>query len=116
MKERGPQAAENVFRMLADGHGRSTEDLTIDLLRNEVAHRHLQHTMRKMSQRQSNSLRFFPRGDLLVPTRTETGAGFSLTRLSAVLQVMADLGHLKASHGGFRPTKSGLAWAKEVSA
>ncbi len=115
MKDRGHQAAENVFRTLLDERDRSTTDVAVDLLRNEVATRHLRHTMRKMSQRQSNSLRFFPRGDLLVPTGTETGAGFSLTRLSAVLQVMADLGHLEAVQGGFRPTEIGLAWAAEVS-
>jgi hypothetical protein len=113
--DRGPQAAESAFRAMLDGHDRPTADVAVDLLRNEVAHRHLRHTMRKMSQRQSNSLRFFPRGDLLVPTGTETAAGFSLTRLSAVLQVMADLGHLEAAQGGFRPTKSGLAWAAEMS-
>ncbi len=115
VKDRGHQAAENVFRTLLDERDRSTTDVAVDLLRNEVATRHLRHTMRKMSQRQSNSLRFFPRGDLLVPTGTETGAGFSLTRLSAVLQVMADLGHLEAVQGGFRPTEIGLAWAAEVS-
>lgn len=115
VKDRGHQAAENVFRVLLDERDRSTADLAVDLLRHEVAHRHLRHTMRKMSQRQSNSLRFFPRGDLFVPTGTETGAGFSLTRLSAVLQVMADLGHLEAVQDGFRPTESGLAWVAEVS-
>jgi len=115
VKDRGHQAAENVFRVLLDERDRPTADVAVDLLRNEVAHRHLRHTMRKMSQRQSNSLRFFPRGDLLVPTGTETGAGFSLTRLSAVLQVMADLGHLEAVQGGFRPTETGRAWAAEVS-
>jgi hypothetical protein len=115
VQDRGNQAAENVFRALLDESSRPTAEVAVDLLRNEVAHRHLRHTMRKMSQRQSNSLRFFPRGDLLVPTGMETGAGFSATRLSAVLQVMADLGHLEAVQGGFRPTVTGLAWAAEVA-
>lgn len=114
-KDRGQQAAESVFRASLQEDGRSTADVAAGLLRNEVANRHLRHTMRKMSQRQSNSLRFFPRGDLLVPTGTATGAGFSLTRLSAVLQVMSDLGHLETVQGGFRPTESGLAWAAGAS-
>lgn len=115
MKDRGQQAAEIVFRALQGENDRPAAEVASDLLRNEVAQRHLRHTMRKMSQRQSNSLRFFPRGDLLVPTGTGTAAGFSLTRLSAVLQVMSDVGHLESVQGGFRPTAGGLAWATEAA-
>lgn len=115
VKERSGEAAENVFQLLLSSDDRPTVDITVDLLRDEVVHRHLRHTMRKMAQGASNSLRFYPRGDLLVPTGTEKRAGMSLTRLTALLQVMADLGHLEAVQGGFRPTDRGLAWAAEVS-
>ncbi len=90
--------------------------VTANIVRTEVAARHLRHTMRKMSQGQNNSLRFFPRGERLVPTGVGTAPGFSLTRLSAVLQVLADLGHLQWTQSGFAPTSAGLDWAKEASA
>lgn len=114
VKERDRQAMEQSFGLLA-GHQGSIADLATRVLRDEVASRHLRHTMRKMSQRQSNSLRFFPRGESLVPTGTGTGAGFSLTRMSAVLQVMADIGHLRSEGGVFTPTAAGLAWAEKAA-
>lgn len=114
VKDRGRQAMEQTFSILAN-HGGSIAEVAARIMVDEVAARHLRHTMRKMSQQQSNSLRFFPRGAALAPTGTGTGAGFSLTRLNAVLQVMADLGHLQRVQGGFAPTPAGLDWAREVS-
>ena len=113
VKVRDHQAMEDTFALLEKADG-SAAELTARLMHSVVAARHLRHTMRKMSQRQANSLRFFPRGDSLVPTGTKTKAGFSLTRLASVLQVMADIGHLRSTQGGFQPTRTGIDWAHGV--
>ena len=106
-------AMEKTFARTAQAPG-SFFDVTCQVLRYEVAFRHLRHTMRKMSQGQSNSLRFFPRDQALVPTGTPVRGGFSLTRLNSVLRIMADLGHLEDGAGGLQPTEAGLAWAEQV--
>lgn len=113
VRDRGAHAMEQTFALIAAGKG-SVSDVAESVLKQVVAPRHLRHTLRKMAQQQANSLRFFPRGPALVPTGTVTRAGFSLTRLNSVLQVMADLGHLDVEKGVFRPTDEGIAWAREV--
>jgi hypothetical protein len=109
------RALESTFPQVRE-HAGSFAGVTANIARTEVAARHLRHTMRKMSQGQNNSLRFFPRGERLVPTGVGTVPGFSLTRLGAVLQVLADLGHLESTPSGFAPTAAGLAWAQEAEA
>lgn len=105
------QAMDSTFARVAN-HPGSVADVAVELLRFEVASRHLRHTMRKMSVGQSNSLRFFPRGDALVRMGEGTSGAFSATRLDSVLQMMADFGHLELTDAGFQPTDAGFAWAR----
>ena len=106
-------AMEKVFALTSPSDGDIAE-VAAGLLQHQVALRHLRHTLRKMADGQSNSLRFFPRGRRLVPTGTAALGGYSLTRLDAVLRQCADLGQLEPAEGGLRPTPAGLAWAREV--
>ena len=108
------RALESTFPLVREGTG-DFAAVTAGITQAEVAERHLRHTMRKMSQGQNNSLRFFPRGGRLVPTGVGAVPGFSLTRLSDVLQVLADLGHLESTGSSFTPTTAGLAWAEEAA-
>jgi hypothetical protein len=55
---------------------------------------HLKVTLRKMSNGQKCSLRFFPDGNLLRPTAIQASAGFSGSRLDNTLGVLVDIGVL----------------------
>jgi hypothetical protein len=63
---------------------------------------HLKVTLRKMSNGQKCSLRFFPDGNLLRLTANQTGAGFSGSRLDNTLGILVDIGVLtRESDGSF---------------
>ena len=79
-----------------------------------VIEAHLSTTLRKMSQGQKCSLRFYPEGALLRPTGRGTSAGQSGDRLGNVLGMWADLGVLERQDGGFRLTEHGCALAAEL--
>lgn len=53
VRDRGREAMESTFQTVVEGGGQSIANVAADVLRGEVAARHLRHTMRKMSQRQS---------------------------------------------------------------
>lgn len=81
-----------------DESGTQTLSRTIEqLLRKVVVEAHLSTTLRKMSQGQKCSLRFYPEGALLRPTGTLVAPGFSGDRLGNVLGIWADLGVLERS-------------------
>ncbi|MYD98145.1 MAG: hypothetical protein F4X98_12295 [Gammaproteobacteria bacterium] len=75
---------------------------------------HLSTTLRKMSQGQKCSLRFYPEGALLRPTGEPVSAGQSGDRLGNVLGMWADLGVLERQDGGFRLTERGRGLAAEL--
>jgi hypothetical protein len=67
-------------------------DFVVELLERIVFAAHLNTTLRKMSQGQKCSLRFFPEGELLRPTGKGVVPGLSGTRLASIFEILADLG------------------------
>lgn len=90
---------ERVFSILDEADSRSLLETTQRLLREVVVEAHLSTTLRKMSQGQKCSLRFYPEGALLRPTGIPVAAGFSGDRLGNVLGIWADLGVLERAGG-----------------
>lgn len=84
------------------------------LLVEVVIEAHLSTTLRKMSQGQRCSLRFFPEGSLLRPTGIPVTAGQSGDRLGNVLGMWADLGVLERRDGRFGLTERGRRLAAEL--
>ncbi len=82
-------------------------DVLTLLLTQSVVLPHLKTTFRKMGQGLACSLRFFPNGDVLYPTNTETAPGFSGDRLSNVTGMLADIGLLQRVKGGLLLTERG---------
>jgi hypothetical protein len=91
---------ERAFSILAAKMDSTVSGTLVALLQHAVAEPHLSTTLRKMSQGQKCSLRFYPEGGLLRPTGTLVRAGHSGDRLGNVLQMWADLGALDESEGG----------------
>ena len=85
-----------------------------ELLVEVVIEAHLSTTLRKMSQGQKCSLRFFPEGALLRPTGIPASAGQSGDRLGNVLGMWADLGVLERRAGGYGVTERGRRLAEEM--
>ena len=105
---------ERAFAVLDAERGTSLRATLRRLLVDVVVEAHLTTTLRKMSQGQQCSLRFFPEGALLRPTGTPVSAGRSGDRLGNVLGMWADLGALDRQHGGFSLTKRGRRIATEL--
>ena len=84
------------------------------LLVEVVIEAHLSTTLRKMSQGQNCSLRFYPEGALLRPTGVPVSAGQSGDRLGNVLGMWADLGVLERGDRGFGLTERGRRLAAEL--
>jgi hypothetical protein len=91
---------ERTFSVLEDAGPRSLAVAVKRILREVVVEAHLTTTLRKMSQGQKCSLRFYPEGALLRPTGTPVAAGFSGDRLGNVLGIWADIGVLDRADGG----------------
>jgi len=91
---------ERAFSILAANMDSTVSETLAELLQHTVAEPHLATTLRKMSQGQKCSLRFYPEGDLLRPTGTMIRAGQSNDRLGNVLRMWADLGALEETAGG----------------
>lgn len=85
---------ETAFSILAEQGDRPISQLLTSLLAHAVVEPHLATTLRKMSQGQKCSLRFYPDGDLLRPIGTPVRPGYSGDRLGNVLGMWADLGDL----------------------
>lgn len=84
------------------------------LLIEVVVEPHLSTTLRKMSQGQKCSLRFYPEGALLRPTGTPVAAGRSGDRLGNVLGMWADLGILDRKPGGYGLSELGSRLVSEL--
>ena len=89
------------FQILREGQNDSLRDTLVRLVGETVVSPHLAHSLRKMSNGQKCSLRFFPDGDGLQAISTKTGAGMSGTRLHSVLTILTDLGQLNSNKGVF---------------
>jgi hypothetical protein len=113
---RSEDASERAFSVLTDNREWSLAEALEAVLVYVVVQPHIETTLRKMSQGQKCSLRFFPEGDLLRPTGTPVRAGYSGNRLGNVLGMWADLGHLERLVGGrFDLTDAGRALLRELS-
>lgn len=98
---------ERAFAVL-DAERKSPLDAVLRRLLVEVViEAHLSTTLRKMSQGQKCSLRFFPEGALLRPTGIPVSAGQSGDRLGNVLGMWADLGVLERGDRGLGLTERG---------
>ena len=100
--------------MLDAERGSSLKTALRRLLIEVVIEAHLSTTLRKISQGQQCSLRFFPDGALLRPTGTPVIAGRSGDRLGNLLGMWADLGVLDRRDGTFSLTERGRRIAAEL--
>jgi hypothetical protein len=107
---------ERVFRILETDNSTTWKLLLHQAVESGAIAPHLQTTLRKMSQGQKCSLRFFPDGTEFQPTGTATGAGFSNTRLGNVLGFLSDIGFAqRASNTTFVITDDGRALVNELA-
>ena len=107
---------ERAFKILDKGAEGRVSDVLRNLLQQVVLEPHLSTTLRKMSQGQKCSLRFYVDGAILRPMGTAVSAGFSASRLGNVLGIWADLGFLeRARKGKFGLTERGHALLSKVS-
>jgi len=90
---------EEAFQLIQSRRSIPISKLVAELLERVVVPAHLNTTLRKMSQGQRCSLRFFPEGELLRPTGTKVAAGYSGDRLASVFEVLADLGIAARGNG-----------------
>ena len=105
-----------MFEILDDAGTQSLSATIKRLLREVVVEAHISTTLRKMSQGQKCSLRFYPEGALLRPTGTPAVAGFSGDRLGNVLGIWADLGVLERVDGGrFCLSEYGRSLARRIA-
>jgi len=77
---------------------------------------HLATTLRKMGEGQKCSLRLYVEEGLLCPTGIQIEAGYSITRLTSLLSVLADIGFLRHQQGGHETSDRGLKFLREFGA
>ena len=102
---------ERAFSLLDVEHGSSLRTVLRKLLVEVVIEPHLSTTLRKISQGQQCSLRFYPEGALLRPTGIRVAPGRSGDRLENVLGMWADLGMLDRQGASFSLTERGRRMA-----
>ena len=105
---------ERAFAVLEAERGSRLSVVLRRLLIEVAVEPHLSTTLRKMSQGQKCSLRFYPEGALLRPTGTPVVAGRSGDRLGNVLGMWADLGILDRQPGGYGLSERGRHLASEL--
>jgi hypothetical protein len=105
---------ERAFAVLEAERGSRLSTVLRRLLVEVAVEPHLSTTLRKMSQGQKCSLRFYPEGALLRPTGTPVAAGRSGDRLGNVLGMWADLGILDRQPGGYGLSERGRRLASEL--
>ncbi|WP_437656615.1 hypothetical protein [Sorangium sp. So ce1182] len=107
---------ERAFEIIDAAQHDTLATLLVRLIRDVVVEAHLSTTLRKMSQGQKCSLRFYPEGALLRPTGVKVGAGFSGDRLGNVLGIWADVGALtRDDDGRYTLSDDGRRLAKEIA-
>jgi len=92
---------EKAFACLEGNQTAPVSCALCDLVMQLVVKSHLNTTLRKMSQGQKCSLRFFPEGNVLHSTGVLASPGFSDTRLNNVLGMLADVGLCSRLAGGY---------------
>lgn len=112
--DRREEYLKRAFAVLGDEWKSSLRTALRRLLVEVVIEAHLSTTLRKMSQGQKCSLRFYPEGALLRPTGISVAAGQSGDRLGNVLGMWADLGVLERGDGGFGLSERGRQLAAEL--
>jgi hypothetical protein len=90
---------ERALGILQEMKGRALATVISQVVLEIVLPAHLSTTLRKMSQGQKCSLRFFPEGETLRPTGKRVNAGYSGDRLGNVLGIWGDLGMLDRTSG-----------------
>jgi len=105
---------ERAFAVLEAERRRPMKMVLQKLLIEVVIEPHLSTTLRKMSQGQKCSLRFYPEGALLRPTGTPVVAGRSGDRLGNVLGMWADLGVLDRQNSGYSLSERGRLLLAEL--
>ena len=102
---------ERAFNLLDVDPGSSLRTVLRSLLVEVVIEPHLSTTLRKISQGQQCSLRFYPEGALLRPTGIRVVPGRSGDRLENVLGMWADLGMLDRQGASFSLAERGRRMA-----
>jgi len=106
---------KRVFNIIDEYFFKSLEECLHALLINTVIEPHLKTTLRKMSQGQKCSLRFYLEGQRLRPTGILVRAGFSGDRLGNVLGLWSDIGCLnKNKNGRFEINERGRKLIEEM--
>ena len=105
---------DRTFRVISEEQDSTLWQVFRRLLVEIVIEAHLSTTLRKISQGQKCSLRFFPEGNLLVPTGIPVVAGHSGDRLTNVLGMWADLGILSRNESTFSLTEGGRRFTAKL--
>jgi hypothetical protein len=102
--------AELAFDLIESHRATPLPQALCELVLHLAVEPHLEATLRKMSQGQKCSLRFFPEGDVLHSTGIGVTPGFSNTRLDNLLGILADVGICDREEGSrFRMTAAGIS-------
>jgi len=83
---------EKAFKIVEGSQSSKVFELLTILLQETAVEPHLKTTWRKMGHRQKCSLRFYPDGAVLRPTRRQSKAGYSGSRLGNVIGILSDIG------------------------
>jgi hypothetical protein len=105
---------ERAFDLVGENPTTSMAAVLSRLLAEIVVPAHMATSLRKMSQGQKCSLRFFPEGYALHATGKQVNAGYSGDRLTNVLGMWADIGALERTRGEFAMTRKGQALLKQL--
>jgi len=92
-----------VFEILDRSRKSSIFSVCTNIIKQCVVVPHLNTALRKMSQGNQCSLRFYPEGQTLTPTGTATGPGMSATRLTNTMNMLADIELCDRTPNGFQP-------------
>jgi len=105
-----------LFDQISNRRGQSLASLLHFVLERMVIQPHLATTLRKMGEGQKCSLRLYVEEGLLCPTGIQIEAGYSITRLTSLLSVLADIGFLRHQQGGHETSDRGLKFLREFGA
>jgi hypothetical protein len=116
IQDRGStDAMEHAFQIIVEFADRPVEEGLAELLLHSVVQPHLAETLRKMSEGQKCSLRFYAEGANLLPTGVRVQAGYSGDRLGNLLGMWADLGLLERQAGRYSLSDRGRELLVELS-
>ncbi len=105
-----------IFDQIFIERGHSLVSLLRFVLEHMVIQPHLVTTLRKMGEGQKCSLRLYVEEGLLCPTGIRIEAGYSITRLTSLLSVLADIGFLRHHQNGYETSDRGWRFLREFGA